>query len=184
MKRLKIALFVCLIAVCAGQTPASPPTRSAQIAFAATAWPSHILIRYAPTDASLLNPERGFHDNIDLINDDDFRWMRQKGFTLARTYIRLDVYHERPLPDAFLKQLQRGFDAVRRAGIKVIPRFSYNSVRIPANIESGRYEMTLNLPDPAPALANRAEHSIQLANRDTWEQATGFNKPLHMITIK
>jgi hypothetical protein len=46
---------------------------------------------------------------------------------------------------------------------------------IPNSMESGDYEVILNLPDPAPRLYARPEYSIRLANKQVWEPATGYN---------
>ena len=100
---------------------------------------SRSIVTYAPATAEVLNPERGFHNNIELMNDRDFSDVRRKGYTLARSYIRLDEYRNRPLPAAFLAKLDRQFQLVRAAGIKVIPRFSYN-------FPAGAQEMA-NAPD-------------------------------------
>ena len=83
-------------------------------------------VTYVPTTADFPNPERGFHNDIELMKSRDFRDVRRKGYTLSRAYIRLDEYRDRPLPAAFLTQLNQQFQLVRVAGIKVIPRFSYN----------------------------------------------------------
>ncbi len=83
-------------------------------------------VNYVPTTAELLNPERGFHNDIELMKGRDFSDVRRKGYTLSRAYIRLDEYRNTPLPAEFLAQLNRQFQLVRSAGIKVIPRFSYN----------------------------------------------------------
>ncbi len=83
-------------------------------------------LTYAPTSAEFLNPERGFHDDIGLMSGADFRYVRRKGHSIARAVIRLDEYRNRPLPVAFLAKLNQQFQLVRTAGIKVIPRFSYN----------------------------------------------------------
>jgi Domain of unknown function (DUF4832)/Domain of unknown function (DUF4874) len=49
------------------------------------------------------------------------------------------------------------------------------SVMLPKTLESGQYELLLNLPDPMPKLENRPEYSIRLANENVWESSTGFN---------
>ncbi len=49
------------------------------------------------------------------------------------------------------------------------------SVPLPKNLEAGKYEMLLNLPDPMPKLETRPEYSIQMANQNVWESSTGFN---------
>ena len=57
------------------------------------------------------------------------------------------------------------------------------SLRLPAALPPGAYELLLHLPDPHAALAARAEYAIQLANLNTWEPATGYNRLLHTVTI-
>ncbi len=87
---------------------------------------SRSIVTYQPTTSEFPNPERGFHDDIELISGGDFSDVRRKGYTISRAYIRLDEYRNRALPTNFLTQLDRQFQLVRSAGIKVIPRFSYN----------------------------------------------------------
>ncbi|RZJ72735.1 DUF4832 domain-containing protein [Flavobacterium sp.] len=57
------------------------------------------------------------------------------------------------------------------------------TVVLPANIPTGNYQMFLNLPDNAAALATRSEYSIRLGNNNTWENATGYNNLNHTINI-
>jgi Domain of unknown function (DUF4832)/Domain of unknown function (DUF4874) len=83
-------------------------------------------VNYAPTAAAFLNPERGFHNDIELMSGRDFSDVRGKGYSIARASIRLDEYRNTPLPASFLARLNQQFQLVRSAGIKVIPRFSYN----------------------------------------------------------
>lgn len=54
---------------------------------------------------------------------------------------------------------------------------------LPPKIKPGSYELLLNMPDNYPALSNRPEYSIQLANQDCWESKTGYNKLHYFITI-
>ena len=81
---------------------------------------------YRADTSDFPNPERGFHGNIDLLGGADFGYIKTQGYTLARAYILLDDYLDKPLDDDFLSALRRGLSAARTAGIKVIPRFSYN----------------------------------------------------------
>jgi len=46
---------------------------------------------------------------------------------------------------------------------------------LPMDITPGKYDIILNLPDPAPSLHDRPEYSIHLANKDLWEAKTGYN---------
>lgn len=43
-------------------------------------------------------------------------------------------------------------------------------------LPEGLYEVFLHLPDPDPVLARRPEYAIRLANRDVWDEATGYNR--------
>lgn len=89
---------------------------------------------FSPTDAPLANPERGFYGDVDLLArpHDAIAGHVAAGRTLVRAYVRLDRFVEADLDEAFLQQLDSGFAAVRRAGAKAIPRFTYN---FPRNLE-------------------------------------------------
>ena len=39
----------------------------------------------------------------------------------------------------------------------------------------GSYKLYLNLPDPLPSLHDDARYSIRLANKNVWDEATGYN---------
>jgi photosystem II stability/assembly factor-like uncharacterized protein len=58
-----------------------------------------------------------------------------------------------------------------------------HSLCLPPNMPLGNYELLLHLADPFPALSNRPEYAIQLANENTWESATGYNRLLHQFTL-
>jgi len=73
-----------------------------------------------------MNPERGFHGYADLLGGGSMSGVRSGDMTLARSYVRLDNYRNGPLPESLLSDLRAGFEQARRAGIKVIPRFTYN----------------------------------------------------------
>ena len=49
------------------------------------------------------------------------------------------------------------------------------------DISAGDYKLYLNLPDPYEAIHNDPHYSIRLANKDVWEEATGYN---YLTTIK
>jgi len=57
------------------------------------------------------------------------------------------------------------------------------SAIIPASTPEGLYSVYLNLPDPAGSIHNRPEYSIRLANKDVWEDSTGYNSLLHKVKI-
>ena len=59
-------------------------------------------------------------------------------------------------------------------------RVSFN-LTLPSDLAAGSYEYLLNLPDPA--LRNRLEYRIRLANANLWEANTGFNKLSASVTV-
>ena len=54
---------------------------------------------------------------------------------------------------------------------------------LPQNIPTGNYELLLYLSDPEPALHDRPEYAIRLANSQVWEQSTGYNSLLHSVIV-
>ena len=76
---------------------------------------------YAIDNGNFANPERGF-----WLSDRDLGQLRSAGMTMAHAYVRLDAFRDRPLSREFLEQLQARFDAARAAGVKLVPRFTYN----------------------------------------------------------
>ena len=63
------------------------------------------------------------------------------------------------------------------------PRFWFSGshevkekIKLPTGMKTGEYEVVLFLPDPTESLRERPEYAIRLANKDTWESQTGYNK--------
>ena len=54
---------------------------------------------------------------------------------------------------------------------------------LPADIPAGQYQILLHLADPVPALHDRSEYAIHLANANVWEDSTGYNSLLHQIKV-
>ena len=50
------------------------------------------------------------------------------------------------------------------------------AIGIPKDMPNGEYELYLNLPDPEETLYANPDYSIRLANKDVWEETTGYNK--------
>ncbi|BDA68161.1 hypothetical protein RIVM261_023480 [Rivularia sp. IAM M-261] len=85
-----------------------------------------MIVNYQTSDEYILNPERGFHANIEFAKDKDLNLFREQGFTLARSYIRLDQFRDKDISEDFLQEFRNGLSEVRKAGIKLIIRISYN----------------------------------------------------------
>jgi hypothetical protein len=100
--------------------PPSPP--------AAPPPPTLTHLTFQPTNAEFPNPERGFYGWTTIeASEQDYEDLRTvRGMTLTRPYYRLDDWRHAPLPQFFLDDLNTAFDRARQAGVKIIPRFSYN----------------------------------------------------------
>ncbi len=88
--------------------------------------PDSVSHTYIYSDASLLNPERGFFTPYELPSPAGFSSVRITGNTLAHLNIYLNDYRESDLPKELLDGLQTNFEDIREAGIKAIIRFAYN----------------------------------------------------------
>ena len=54
---------------------------------------------------------------------------------------------------------------------------------IPEDISEGKYESFLYLADPQITLHDNPSYAIRFANKNTWEDSTGYNSLLHTIYI-
>lgn len=81
---------------------------------------------YLPDTTDFANPERGWFHQGSL----DEGYLRQRrdddNITVVRRYFRLDSFRTAPIAQQYLDDIGSGLDAARRAGVKVIPLFSYN----------------------------------------------------------
>ena len=81
---------------------------------------------YQSSTADFANPERGFLHFRSLTSPWGYDTVRSEGHTLIYGQIVADAFRSGPLSQAFLDQIQAGFDQARANGLKVKPRFAYN----------------------------------------------------------
>lgn len=131
--RLVLAATALLtVGACAGRAAAGigPAARLQRPAapFAAT----HV---YQAAAGDVPNPERGFYRQFEPfglgtarlpLTDAALAAVRQEGLTLVRAYFVIDEFAAAPLPRDALDDLAATFATVRRAGLKIVPRFTYN----------------------------------------------------------
>lgn len=58
------------------------------------------------------------------------------------------------------------------------------SFNLPSDLAPGSYEVLLSMPDKYASIAARSEYAIRLANSNTWEDSTGYNKLNYTLTIE
>ena len=84
------------------------------------------VIRYKEDNSNFLNPERGFHGEVNILGNSDFSELRASGYSVARSYIRLGPYVDKPIDEAALNSMKRSLERAREAGIKLILRVTYS----------------------------------------------------------
>ena len=113
-------------------TPATGPGSSRRVAGALSR-------PYTPSDEDFPNPERGFYRQYSPfwlgtqrfpLDDRVLAALRQSGISLIRAPFVIDEFVNAPLSREALDAIAADFAAVRRAGVKIIPRFAYNSPTI------------------------------------------------------
>ena len=93
-------------------------------------------ITYAASAEDFANPERGFfvqrsynpaRANARPLMADEFRAVRDRQISLVRMLYSLAAHRESPIPAEYLARIEADFATARQAGVKLIPRFAYNS---------------------------------------------------------
>ncbi|TWT78419.1 hypothetical protein Pla123a_12110 [Posidoniimonas polymericola] len=90
-------------------------------------------VRFEPSSAELLNPERGFCIQLDTrkrlqpIEPAQFQRARSTGVTLVNRIFYLKDFRDRWLTDRALATIEQDFAAAREHGVKLVPRFAYSS---------------------------------------------------------
>lgn len=77
---------------------------------------------------AFVNPERGFHQFVDLrsLDADTLAAAADAGISVVYGQVLLGEYREAPLDPAVLSSIDAGFELVRAQGMKVVPRFHYS----------------------------------------------------------
>ncbi len=113
---------------------------------------------YSATDASLLNPERGFFTPYELPSPAGFSSVRITGNTLVHLNIYLSDHRESDLPEELLNGLQTNFEDIREAGVKAIIRFAYNQGPYPdSEPDASKSQILRHIRQLTPLLQNNAD---------------------------
>jgi len=120
--------------------------------------PDSVSHTYTHSDASILNPERGFFTPYELPSPAGFSSVRITGNTLAHLNIFLNDYRESDLPEDLLNGLQTNFDDIREAGIKAIIRFAYNEGPYPdSEPDASKSQILKHIEQLTPLLQTNAD---------------------------
>lgn len=120
--------------------------------------PDSISHTYTYSEASLLNPERGFFTPYELPSPAGFSSVRITGNTLAHLNIYLNDYRESDLPEELLNGLQTNFEDIREAGIKAIIRFAYNKGPYPdTEPDASKVQILKHIEQLSPLLQSNTD---------------------------
>ncbi len=88
-------------------------------------------VRFQPTDEIFINPERGFMSQLsnprEILDTDVLAGLRAKGESIIWRMFQVRDWRDKPFTEEYLASVRADFDAIRAAGMKVMPRWSYCS---------------------------------------------------------
>jgi len=120
--------------------------------------PATVTHTYVATDASILNPERGFFTPYELPGSAGFSPVRATGNTLVHLNIRLDDWRETDIPQDVLDDLDSNFADIRDAGVKAIIRFAYNQGPYPdSEPDASKAQILRHIEQLTPLMQNNAD---------------------------
>jgi hypothetical protein len=116
-------------------------------------------VAYIEDTNNITNPERGFRFNAEIGPESNFAtYYEALGITLVHSYVRLDDYRDRDLPQEFLDDLETGFTNMRGSGIKTVLRFSYNFGPYPdTEPDAGKTQILRHIEQLKPLLQKNAD---------------------------
>ena len=84
-------------------------------------------VEYQADDTDFPNPGRGFYHADNALDPGTISQYPEEGITLVFTEYHIDEFKDTTLPVWYLWNIQRDFDIVRNAGLKMVPRFRYTA---------------------------------------------------------
>lgn len=147
---LSLFLLSSFLFGCTSSPKGSPASTSPE--------PDSISHTYTYSEASILNPERGFFTPYELPSPAGFSSVRITGNTLVHLNIFLNDYRESDLPEELLNGLQTNFDDIREAGVKAIIRFAYNEGPYPdTEPDASKSQILKHIEQLTPLLQTNAD---------------------------
>ena len=120
--------------------------------------PDSVSHTYIYSDASLLNPERGFFTPYELPSPAGFSSVRITGNTLVQLNIYLKGYRESDIDEEMLNGLQTNFDDIREGGVKAIIRFAYNKGPYPdTEPDASKFQILKHIEQLTPLLQKNTD---------------------------
>ena len=120
--------------------------------------PATVTHTYLPSDAPILNPERGFFTPYTLPGPAGFSAIRITGKTLVHLNLRLDDWRDTDIPQDVLEGFQTNFDDIRDSGVKAIIRFAYNEGPYPdSDPDASKAQILRHIEQLTPVLQTNTD---------------------------
>lgn len=95
---------------------------------------STVTTSYLESEENFSNPERGFYMSVEPMGNkaisplklSDLQEIKKKNVSLVRKYYLLSDFRDKPISQSFLDTISNDCQTARKAGIKLIIRFTYN----------------------------------------------------------
>ena len=88
-------------------------------------------VRYQPSNEDFINPERGFMSQLsnprEKLDAAVLAGLRAKKESIIWRMFQIRDFRDKPFTEEYLASVRADFDAIRAAGMKVMPRWSYCS---------------------------------------------------------
>ena len=101
------------------------------VSLPAVAQPPMKEVVYKPSEEDFINPERGFMSQLshprEPIDAKVLAGLRAKKEAIIWRMFQVRDWRDRPFTEEYLASVRADFDAIRAAGMKVMPRWSYCS---------------------------------------------------------
>ena len=96
--------------------------------------PTTVKTQYQNSSENFANPERGFYQSVDPIDDNpelplalsDLQKVRSNNMSTIRRYYLLSQFRDKQISQSYLDMITNDCKNLRKAGLKMVVRFTYN----------------------------------------------------------
>ena len=135
-------------------------------------------VSYTTTSENFSNPERGMYHHTEthstgytsLSQSTLTNYRVNEKITLIVRVFYLENFRNAPISQDYLNKIQADFNAVRNAGIKIIPRFAYSDSDVAGQRDASKAQIISHINQLQPLFQNNADviASVQAGFIGSW----------------
>ena len=135
-------------------------------------------VSYTTTSENFSNPERGMYHHTEthstgyssLSQSTLTNYRVNEKITLIVRVFYLENFRNAPISQDYLNKIQADFNAVRNAGIKIIPRFAYSDSDVAGQRDASKAQILSHISQLQPLLQNNVDviASVQAGFIGSW----------------